>query len=51
MTASHTLLKILALFLSQLFTKSLVVAIVTLVPFAIFIALIIHCLAVSVEMY
>lgn len=47
MTAGHTLLKILALFLSQLFTTSLVVAIVTLVPFAIFVALIGLEIAVS----
>lgn len=38
--AGHTLLKILSTFLYGLFTSSLLVAVVTLIPFAIFIALI-----------
>lgn len=40
MAAGHTLLKILATFLGQLFTTSIIVAVVTLVPFAVFVALI-----------
>jgi F-type H+-transporting ATPase subunit a len=47
MVAGHTLLKILSTFLFQLFTTSALIAIVTLVPFAIFIALIGLELAVS----
>lgn len=47
MAAGHTLLKILATFLGQLFTTSLLVAVVTLVPFAVFVALIGLELAVS----
>ena len=38
--ASHTLLKILAAYLYQLFTGSLIVAIITLITFAIFLALV-----------
>lgn len=38
--AGHTLLKILSTFLLQLFSSSVIVALVTLVPFTIFIALI-----------
>jgi len=48
MVAGHTLLKILSTFLAQLFTSSLLVAVVTLIPFAIFVALIGLELAVSV---
>lgn len=39
MTAGHTLLKILSTFLYQMFNSSLIVAVLTLVPFAIFVAL------------
>lgn len=45
--AGHTLLKILSTFLWQLFTTSILVFIVTLIPFAIFVALIGLELAVS----
>lgn len=45
--AGHTLLKILATFLHKLFASSLIVAAVTLVPYAIFVALIGLELAVS----
>jgi F-type H+-transporting ATPase subunit a len=48
MVAGHTLLKILSTFLAQLFTTSLLVGVVTLIPFAIFVALIGLELAVSV---
>lgn len=48
MVAGHTLLKILSTFLTQLFTSSILVAVVTLIPFAIFVALIGLELAVSV---
>jgi len=47
MTAGHTLLKILATFLTKLFGAGLVIAVVTLIPFAIFVALIGLELAVS----
>lgn len=47
MTAGHTLLKILSTFLAKLFTTSVVVAVLTLLPFAIFVALIGLELAVS----
>lgn len=47
MVAGHTLLKILSTFLAQLFTASILVAVVTLIPFAIFVALIGLELAVS----
>ena len=47
MTAGHTLLKILSTFLLQMFSASLLVAILTLIPFAIFMALIGLELAVS----
>ncbi|MGV2348394.1 MAG UNVERIFIED_CONTAM: F0F1 ATP synthase subunit A [Methylobacterium ajmalii] len=47
MTAGHTLLKILATFLGQLFASGIVVAIVTLIPFAVFVALIGLEIAVS----
>jgi F-type H+-transporting ATPase subunit a len=46
-TAGHTLLKILSTYLFQLFSESLLVAIITLIPFAIFLALIGLELAVS----
>src|ERR1700761_4115729 len=46
-TAGHTLLKILSTYLFKLFTGSLLVAIITLIPFAIFLALIGLELAVS----
>lgn len=48
MVAGHTLLKILSTFLYQLFTTSVVVFFITLIPFAIFVALIGLELAVSV---
>ena len=47
MTAGHTLLKILSTFLLQMFSASLLIAVLTLVPFAIFMALIGLELAVS----
>lgn len=47
MTAGHTLLKILSTFLAQMFASSILVSILTLIPFAIFIALIGLELAVS----
>ena len=47
MTAGHTLLKILATFLAKLFSAGVIVAIVTLIPFAVFVALIGLELAVS----
>lgn len=47
MVAGHTLLKILATFLGQLFTAGILTAVLTLVPFAIFVALIGLELAVS----
>ena len=47
MTAGHTLLKILSTFLLQMFSASLIIAVVTLIPFAIFMALIGLELAVS----
>ena len=40
LTAGHTLLKILSTFLYNLFSSSLIIAVVTLIPFSIFIALI-----------
>lgn len=45
--AGHTLLKILSTFLGQLFTAGIVTAILTLVPFAVFVALIGLEIAVS----
>ena len=48
MTAGHTLLKILSTFLGQMFSSSIFVSILTLIPFSIFIALIGLELAVSV---
>ena len=48
MVAGHTLLKILSTFLAQLFTSGVIVAIVTIIPFAIFVALIGLEIAVSV---
>jgi F-type H+-transporting ATPase subunit a len=48
MVAGHTLLKILSTFLSQLFTTSILVFIVTLIPFRVFVALIGLELAVSI---
>jgi F-type H+-transporting ATPase subunit a len=47
MTAGHTLLKILSTFLGQLFSSSLLVSVLTLIPFSIFIGLIGLELAVS----
>jgi F-type H+-transporting ATPase subunit a len=46
-TAGHTLLKILSTYLYKLFSGSLIIAIITLVPFTIFLALIGLELAVS----
>nr|YP_009704497.1 ATP synthase F0 subunit a [Volvariella volvacea]AYD91386.1 ATP synthase F0 subunit a [Volvariella volvacea]AYD91417.1 ATP synthase F0 subunit a [Volvariella volvacea]AYD91422.1 ATP synthase F0 subunit a [Volvariella volvacea] len=45
--AGHTLLKILSTYLYKLFTGSLIIAVITLIPFAIFLALIGLELAVS----
>jgi F-type H+-transporting ATPase subunit a len=47
-TAGHTLLKILSTFLYQLFSSSVVVAIFTLIPYSIFVALIGLEIAVSI---
>lgn len=47
MTAGHTLLKILSTFLGQLFSSSILVSVLTLIPFSIFIGLIGLELAVS----
>jgi F-type H+-transporting ATPase subunit a len=47
MTAGHTLLAILSTFLLKLFTAGIIVAVVTLIPFAIFVALIGLEIAVS----
>ena len=47
MTAGHTLLKILATFLAKLFSAGVIVAVITLIPFAVFVALIGLELAVS----
>jgi len=46
-TAGHTLLKILSTYLFQLFSGSIIIAILTLIPFAIFLALIGLEIAVS----
>lgn len=46
-TAGHTLLKILSTFLYQMFTGGIVIAIITLIPFALFLAIIGLELAVS----
>jgi F-type H+-transporting ATPase subunit a len=46
-TAGHTLLKILSTYLFKLFSGSLLVAIITLIPFSIFLALIGLEIAVS----
>ncbi len=46
-TSGHTLLKILSTYLYQLFTGSLIVAVITLIPFAIFLALVGLEIAVS----
>jgi len=46
--AGHALLKILSTFLAQMFTSSLIVAILALIPFTLFIAIIGLELAVSV---
>jgi len=48
MMAGHTLLKILSTFLFQMFSSSILVAIFTLIPFALFIAIIGLELAVSI---
>lgn len=47
MVAGHTLLKILSTFLYQMFSSSIIIAVITLIPFSIFIALIGLELAVS----
>jgi F-type H+-transporting ATPase subunit a len=47
MVAGHTLLKILSTFLYQMFSSSIILAIITLIPFSIFVALIGLELAVS----
>lgn len=46
--AGHALLKILSTFLAQMFTSSLIIAVLTLIPFSIFVAIIGLELAVSV---
>jgi F-type H+-transporting ATPase subunit a len=46
-TAGHTLLKILSTFLYQMFTGGILIAIITLIPFALFLAIIGLELAVS----
>src|SRR6201996_9049693 len=48
LTAGHTLLKILSTFLGQMFSSSILVFFLTLIPFSIFIALIGLELAVSI---
>ena len=48
MVAGHTLIKILATFLYQMFNASFIVAILTLIPFILFLAIMILELAVSV---
>nr|QKS32171.1 ATP synthase F0 subunit a [Sphaerobolus stellatus] len=48
MCAGHTLLKILSTFLYQLFSSSLIIGILTLIPFSIFISLIGLEIAVSI---
>lgn len=47
MVAGHTLLKILSTFLGKLFTSGVIVAVLTLVPFAVFVGLVGLELAVS----
>jgi F-type H+-transporting ATPase subunit a len=47
MVAGHTLLKILSTFLYQMFSSSIIIAVLTLIPFSIFLALIGLELAVS----
>jgi len=47
MVAGHTLLKILSTFLFKMFSAGLIIAVLTLIPFAIFMALIGLELAVS----
>lgn len=47
MSAGHTLIKILSTFLAQLFTTSLIVGIITIIPFAIFVGIIGLEIAVS----
>ena len=48
MVAGHTLMKILSTFLFQMFNASIVIAILTLIPFSIFLAIMGLELAVSV---
>ena len=48
MVAGHTLIKILATFLYQMFNASFILAILTLIPFTLFLAIMILELAVSV---
>jgi F-type H+-transporting ATPase subunit a len=48
MVAGHTLMKILSTFLFQMFNSSLIVAVLTLIPFALFLAIMGLELAVSV---
>jgi F-type H+-transporting ATPase subunit a len=47
MSAGHTLLKILSTFLAKLFTSGIIVALITLIPFTVFTALIVLEIAVS----
>ena len=48
MVAGHTLIKILATFLYQMFSSTLIIATITLIPFTIFLAIIGLELAVSI---
>ena len=48
MVAGHTLMKILATFLYQMFNSSLIIAVLTLIPFTLFLAIMTLELAVSV---
>ena len=48
LVAGHTLMKILATFLYQMFTSSLIIAVFTLIPFSVFLAIMGLELAVSV---
>ena len=48
MVAGHTLMKILATFLYQMFNAGFIVAILTLIPFTLFLAIMTFELAVSV---
>nr|YP_009926590.1 ATP synthase F0 subunit a [Wolfiporia cocos]QNH92648.1 ATP synthase F0 subunit a [Wolfiporia cocos]QNH92718.1 ATP synthase F0 subunit a [Wolfiporia cocos] len=47
LTAGHTLMKILATFLYQMFSSSFIIAVLTLIPFTLFLAIMILEIAVS----